>query len=587
MTDILQRSSGQMPLVGCSVLYVGSAVPLETVAGLDAFKMPLRQRYTLTDGHLLGIDATLIVYRTGMLVRYTADEASSAWFPIQALHVCAAFKAFRTPAGGLDFAAVDSSLTKDSRHPPVFAFITRRTKGIKVLECHMFVCKSVAETTTLVQACMYAYEHKEGWLDEDPFKHTSDSQLKIVPADPASMYVKSGILSAEGIRDACNVDLLKTEYARVPLQGFLHNNKRELIHKYDVYGYEDNGKQRVGETNFQGQRAVQEPAVSIGQQQPFKGSDSACRTSSASKSSPVTATTGTTQVHYMASDGYYAEVNPCGSMPFVFVPAPYFYPDESRMKQKNKQNKVLKSEKTRNKSKSSKTKTEEENEDEIIEEYYYVRSAYAPTYQSTTVQETKGVRDDGPRRGTMPPHQTGSLQNTSRYTAGGVVDHQYIARSVPNIPNIRDGSKMQQHNLHESFQSSRNINRTDSPNDVEPARNIESGNDQSNRIAVEEPIPDYPTDPTDLYSHTRYDTGFHRRTKPQEMHRFHEEREARSGHYSCVTDKLESPRDGRYPNDNLRVSAESNEHSEAKLPSSESKDKRGYAELIGDLGYLP
>lgn len=574
-----------MPLFGCSVLYFGSAVPLETVAGLDAFKMPLRQRYTLTDGHLLGIDATLTVYGAGMLVRYTGDEASSAWFPIQALHVCAAFKAFKTPAGGVDFAAVDSSLTKDSRHPPVFAFINRRTKGIKVLECHMFVCNSVVEATTLVQACMYAYEHKEGWMDEDPFKHASDSLPKIVPADPASMYVESGFLSTGGIGDACNVDLLKAEYARVPLQGFLHNNRRELVKQYNVYGYEDNGKQNVDETNFQRQRTLQQPGVAIKQQPPFKGSDSTCRTSSALNSLPVTATTGTTQVQYAVPDGYYAGMNPSGSMPFVFVPAPYFYPGENRMKQKNNQNKVVKSEKTRNKSKASKTKTEEENEDEIIEEYYYVRSAYAPTYhQSTTVQETRGARDDGLRRGATPPHQTGSLQNTPRYTAGGV---EYITRSVPNIPKIRDGSLLQQHSLHKSFQRSGNTNRSESQNTVEPTRNTKSAIEQSNRIAAEEPIPDYPTDPTDLYSGTRYDTGFHRRTSPPEIHRFHEEREARNGQYSGVTHKLESPRDGHHPNDNLRVPAESNGHYGAKLPSTESKDERGYAELIGDLGYMP
>lgn len=556
MTDELQRSSGRVPLVQCSVLYFGSAVPLETVVGLDSFKMPLRERYSLTDGHLLGIDATLIVYSAGMLVRYTADEASSAWFPIQALHVCAALKAFRTPAGRLDFAAVNSPLTKDSRHPPVFAFTNRRTKGIKVLECHMFVCKSVTEATTLVQTCMTAYEQKEGWLDEDPFRHANDSLPKIVPADAASKYVESGFYTSEGIRDASDVGLLKAEYARVPLQGFLQHNGQELINKYNVYGYEDNGKQEKKEST-----------VATQQQPPFNGAYS-IMTASAWKNS-TGRPTGTPQTQYMVRvpEGYFTGMSPYGSMPFMIVPAPYFHPGESRLKQSKTQKKIQKSEKTHRKSKAA-TKTDEESEDEIIEEYYYVKSPYAPTYLSTTVQDTRAM-DNGIRRGTMPSSQIESQQaeTTARYTAGEV-DHQYITRSVPNIAGIGDDSQLQQRYVYGSFQRAGNSSRSVSQNVVDTSRQIKIVDDPSNREVLEEPIPDYPTDPADLYS----DTRIHRPSPEIHVQRLYES-EARRTDYPRVTSEM--PRGLRHQNDNLNS------------PSTEPEDKRGYADLIGDLGYLP
>ena len=37
---------------------------------------------------------------------------------------------------------------------------------MQVLECHVFICKSVEAAMALVQATSYAFEHREGWMSE-------------------------------------------------------------------------------------------------------------------------------------------------------------------------------------------------------------------------------------------------------------------------------------------------------------------------------------------------------------------------------------------------------------------------------------
>lgn len=47
--------------------------------------------------------------------------------------------------------------TPNSSHPPLFAAILRRTTGIKVLECHAFICKREVAANALVRCCFHAY----------------------------------------------------------------------------------------------------------------------------------------------------------------------------------------------------------------------------------------------------------------------------------------------------------------------------------------------------------------------------------------------------------------------------------------------
>lgn len=47
--------------------------------------------------------------------------------------------------------------TPNPQHPPLFAAIMRRTTGIKVLECHAFICKREVAANALVRCCFHAY----------------------------------------------------------------------------------------------------------------------------------------------------------------------------------------------------------------------------------------------------------------------------------------------------------------------------------------------------------------------------------------------------------------------------------------------
>ena len=67
---------GQIGLAKASVLYIGSAVPLETAVGIESVQMPCRDRYTAAIGpdmKVAGIDATLTVYSSGITMQVCGD----------------------------------------------------------------------------------------------------------------------------------------------------------------------------------------------------------------------------------------------------------------------------------------------------------------------------------------------------------------------------------------------------------------------------------------------------------------------------------------------------------------------------------
>jgi len=157
-------------LARCRVLYLGSAIPLETAVGIESIQTPCRDRFSKNvDGaqRASGIDSILSVYSSGLMLQYAEDTTGTNWFPIQTLHVCAAVKAV-PGSGPLRFVSLDTPAAQRSSNPPMFACIMRRTKGIKVLECHVFICKSNQAAMALVQACTHSFQHKEGWLDSMP-----------------------------------------------------------------------------------------------------------------------------------------------------------------------------------------------------------------------------------------------------------------------------------------------------------------------------------------------------------------------------------------------------------------------------------
>ncbi|XP_076363105.1 uncharacterized protein LOC143253315 [Tachypleus tridentatus] len=168
------------PICRCRVLYLGSAVPHFTKDGLQGIQEPLRDLYpgqgTLT---AKGIDSWLSVWSNGILLE-NVDESRrpvTRFFSIDTLHYCAAVR--HVVVLDKDGEKVEKFLPLDSpfvqnaspNHPPLFACILRRTTGIKVLECHAFICKKDAAANAIVRCCFHAYADnvEARQLEENPY----------------------------------------------------------------------------------------------------------------------------------------------------------------------------------------------------------------------------------------------------------------------------------------------------------------------------------------------------------------------------------------------------------------------------------
>ncbi|CAB0032620.1 unnamed protein product [Trichogramma brassicae] len=159
------------PYCRCRVLYLGSAVPHASKEGLLGVQEPLRELYPEQGASgARGIDSWLSVWSNGLLLENVDENRKKVtrFFPIESLHYCAAVRHVRTAgAGGQQqdsqlatrFLPLDSPFTRSpsANHPPLFAAVLRRTSGIKVLECHAFICKRDMAANALVRCCFHAH----------------------------------------------------------------------------------------------------------------------------------------------------------------------------------------------------------------------------------------------------------------------------------------------------------------------------------------------------------------------------------------------------------------------------------------------
>lgn len=161
------RMSDSTPICRCRVLYLGSAVPRQSKDGLQGIQEPLRSLYP-SEGAVgaKGIDSWLSVWSNGILLENVDENRKQVtrFFPIDSLHYCAAVRQVLIPERGNanpepKFLPLDSPFARapKAQHPPIFAAILRRTTGIKVLECHVFICKREAAANALVRCCFHAY----------------------------------------------------------------------------------------------------------------------------------------------------------------------------------------------------------------------------------------------------------------------------------------------------------------------------------------------------------------------------------------------------------------------------------------------
>lgn len=152
------------PLCRCRVLYIGSSVPIKSKDGLQGIQEPLRQLYPIDhNSDTKGVDSWLNVWVNGLQLEYVEEE-KELFFPIQTLHYCAAVRyvnvaGYALEGGGEKFLPLDSPFANlpDTSHPPIFASILRRTQGVKVLECHAFICTNAKAANALVRCCFHAY----------------------------------------------------------------------------------------------------------------------------------------------------------------------------------------------------------------------------------------------------------------------------------------------------------------------------------------------------------------------------------------------------------------------------------------------
>lgn len=125
-----------------------------------------QQLISLQSSESIGIDSWLSVWSNGILIENVDDSGSEIkkFFPIESLHYCAAVRFVTVPSLSSErvckFLPLDSPFSRHTDtnvHPPLFACILRRTTGIKVLECHAFICKREAAANALVRSCFHAY----------------------------------------------------------------------------------------------------------------------------------------------------------------------------------------------------------------------------------------------------------------------------------------------------------------------------------------------------------------------------------------------------------------------------------------------
>merc|ERR1719328_956024 len=157
------------PICRCRVLYLGSAVPHVTKDGLQGIQEPLKELYPEDGAHgAKGIDSWLSVWSNGFLLENVDENRKKVtrFFPVESLHYCAAVRYVLVPGTSAStgekvqrFLPLDSPFARNpnANHPPLFAAILRRTTGIKVLECHVFICKRETAANALVRCSFHSY----------------------------------------------------------------------------------------------------------------------------------------------------------------------------------------------------------------------------------------------------------------------------------------------------------------------------------------------------------------------------------------------------------------------------------------------
>ncbi|XP_074097151.1 uncharacterized protein LOC141526202 isoform X1 [Cotesia typhae] len=194
------------PYCRCRVLYLGSSVPHASKEGLLGVQEPLRELYP-EQGALgaRGIDSWLSVWSNGLLLENVDEHRKKVtrFFPIESLHYCAAVRHVKGGSGDSSstrFLPLDSPFARNpsANHPPLFAAVLRRTTGIKVLECHAFICKREMAANALVRCCFHAYADSSYAKGLDPSMATITTNGSSPGSHPANGTINGSLYNTLG-----------------------------------------------------------------------------------------------------------------------------------------------------------------------------------------------------------------------------------------------------------------------------------------------------------------------------------------------------------------------------------------------------
>uniref|UniRef100_A0A915DA35 PID domain-containing protein n=1 Tax=Ditylenchus dipsaci TaxID=166011 RepID=A0A915DA35_9BILA len=138
------------PLCRCRVLYIGSSVPTVTKDGLQGIQQPLKERYpanesTETKESTLGCPFGPMACCWSI---WMEPKRQKHFLPIP---TCTTVVARDSSSG--------HSICSNPRQSPSSYFRSnfRRTTGVKVLECHAFICTNEKAANALVRCCFHSY----------------------------------------------------------------------------------------------------------------------------------------------------------------------------------------------------------------------------------------------------------------------------------------------------------------------------------------------------------------------------------------------------------------------------------------------
>lgn len=110
-----------------------------------------------------GIDSIVSIYPNGIQLSYIRQPYAVVFYPISSLIYCASVRfsiVKNEQNSSLDwrFLPLDvDERTSSTKHPPLFALVTQRTKAITGSECHCFIAKSNDAALTLVRTISDVY----------------------------------------------------------------------------------------------------------------------------------------------------------------------------------------------------------------------------------------------------------------------------------------------------------------------------------------------------------------------------------------------------------------------------------------------